>query len=345
MSPSEVVGAGGRHLPVTSRRGWREGGGPVADRLGPLGLGAANLGNLFDPMPDGQAWAILAAAWDGGVRYFDTAPHYGLGLSERRLGAFLATKPRGEYVVSTKAGRRLVPSPETAHLLDDANRFVVPAAQKRVWDFSADGIRRGLDESLERLGLDSVDVLFLHDPEEYDLHAALRTGVPALAALRDEGVVSAAGVGSKRTAPLLAAVRTEAIDLVMVAGRYTLLEQPAREELIPACRERGVGVAAAAVFNSGLLATPRPAADARYEYQAAPAEILDRVRRIEQVCAEFGVELPAAALQYPLRDEAVCTIVVGAATAGQVRENLGRLRREIPDELWRRLVTEGLVSG
>jgi D-threo-aldose 1-dehydrogenase len=296
-------------------------------------------------MTDDEAWTILEAAWEGGIRYFDTAPHYGLGLSERRLGAFLATKPRAEFVVSTKVGRRLVPSPETAHLLDNANSFVVAAATKRVWDFSADGIRRTLEESLERLGLDSVDVLFLHDPEEYDCDAALRTGIPALAALRDEGVVAATGVGSKQTAPLLAAVRTDAIDLVMAAGRYTLLEQPAQEELIPACRERGVGVAAAAVFNSGLLATPRPTADARYEYAPAPADILVRVREIEEVCAEFDVELPAAALQYPLREESVCTVVIGATTAGQVRENLRRLCSEIPDQLWGRLVAEGLVSG
>lgn len=341
MSPSEVVRAGGGHFPAAGTQERRENPRP---RLGPIGLGAANLGNLFEAMPDDNAWAILEAAWDGGIRYFDTAPHYGLGLSERRLGAFLASKPRGEFVVSTKVGRRLVPSPDTAHLLDDANNFVVPTATKRAWDFSADGIRRGLDESLERLGLDSVDVVYLHDPEEYDLHAALQAGLPALAALRDEGLVRAIGVGSKQTAPLLAAVRTEAIDLVMTAGRYTLLEQPAREDLIPACRDRGVGVVAAAVFNSGLLATPRPTADARYEYRPAPAEILLRVRRIEQVCAGYGVELPAAALQYPLREEAVCGVVVGAATAGQVRENLRRLCREIPDQLWERLVAEGLVS-
>jgi D-threo-aldose 1-dehydrogenase len=219
--------------------------------LGPLGLGAANLGNLFHAMTDEQAVAILEAAWQGGIRYFDTAPHYGLGLSERRLGAFLATKPRSEFVLSTKVGRRLVASPATAHRLDDANDFMVPAVTKREWDFSADGIRRGLEESLERLSLDSVDVLYLHDPEEYDLDAALRTGLPALAALRDEGMVTAIGVGSKQTKPLLAAVRKEPMDLVMVAGRYTLLEQPAREELIPECRRRGLGVVAAAVFNSG----------------------------------------------------------------------------------------------
>ena len=353
MSPGEVVRApvtpdgrrmvGGRMRAPGAEPTQSGGRTPFAGRLGPLGLGAANLGNLFHAMTDDQAAAILEAAWQGGIRYFDTAPHYGLGLSERRLGAFLATKPRDEFVVSTKVGRRLVPSPATAHLLDDPNDFVVPAATKREWDFSADGIRRGLEDSLERLGLDSVDVLYLHDPEEYDLDAALRTGLPALAALRDEAVVTAIGVGSKQVAPLLAAVRTDAIDLVMVAGRYTLLEQPARAELIPACRERGVGMVAAAVFNSGLLATSNPTADARYEYRPAPAEMLRRARRIERVCAEFGVDLPAAALQYPLGEEAVRAVVVGAATAGQVRANLRRLGSEIPDRLWERLGAEGLV--
>jgi D-threo-aldose 1-dehydrogenase len=157
--------------------------------LGRLGYGAANIGNLYRELSDEQAWAVLDAAWDSGVRYFDTAPHYGLGLSERRLGAFLRTKPRDEYVISTKVGRLLRPSPETADRLDIENLFAVPAAVKRVWDFSADGVRASLEESLERLGLQRVDVLFLHDPDEHDLHADLAIGIPAVTALRDEGLV------------------------------------------------------------------------------------------------------------------------------------------------------------
>ena len=311
--------------------------------LGRLGHGAANLGNLYRAMSDEDAWAVLDAAWESGIRHFDTAPHYGLGLSERRLGAFLATKPRVEYLVSTKAGRLLRPSPETADRLDDANQFAVPASLKRVWDFSATGIRASLEESLERLGLSRVDVLYLHDPDEHDLDADLATGIPAVATLREEGLVTEVGIGSKSTPALLAAVRTEALDLAMVAGRYTLLEQPAQEGLIPACREAGVGIVAAAVFNSGLLSKPRPGG--RYEYGAVPSELLERAQRIADVCARHGVELPAAALQFPLREPVVRAVVVGAATPEHVRQNAERMRAAIPEALWDELAAEQLVRA
>jgi D-threo-aldose 1-dehydrogenase len=311
--------------------------------LGRLGHGAANVGNLYRAMTDEEAWAVLDAAWESGIRYFDTAPHYGLGLSERRLGAFLATKPRADYVVSTKVGRLLRPSPDTADRLDDDNQFAVPAALRRVWDFSVDGVRTSLEESLERLGLSEVDIVYLHDPDEHDLATDLSTGVPAVAALRDEGLVKAVGIGSKSTGALLAAVRAGPLDLAMVAGRYTLLEQPALDELIPACRAAGVGVVTAAVFNSGLLSTPRPDAGARYEYAAVPADLLERVRRIEEVCERHGVALPEAALQFPLREPAVWSVVVGGATPAHVRENARRMRAEIPEALWAELAAEGLV--
>jgi len=303
--------------------------------LGRLGHGAANVGNLYRAMSDEDARAVLEAAWESGIRYFDTAPHYGLGLSERRLGALLATKPRADYVVSTKVGRLLRPSPETADRLDDANQFAVPASLRRVWDFSADGIRASLEESLERLGLAEVDVLYLHDPDEHDLDADLATGIPALAALRDEGLVDAIGIGSKSTAALLAAVRTEALDLAMVAGRYTLLEQPAADELIPACRATGTGIVAAAVFNSGVLATAEPGQ--RYEYGAVPPALLDRARRIADICGRHGVTLPQAALQFPLREPAVRCVVVGGATPDHVRENARRMDSELPEALWQEL--------
>jgi D-threo-aldose 1-dehydrogenase len=298
--------------------------------LGPLGYGAANVGNLYRAMTDEDAWAVLEAAWESGVRSFDTAPHYGLGLSERRLGAFLATKPRADYVVSTKVGRLLRPSPETADRLDDANQFAVPASLRRVWDFSADGIRASLEESLERLGLDAVDVLYLHDPDEHDLAAGLETGVPAVAALREEGLVSAVGIGSKSIEALMAAVRTEALDLAMVAGRYTLLEQA--DEVVAACHKTGVGIVAAAIFNSGLLSKPRPGG--RYEYGEVPGELLARAERIAEVCERHGVTLPEAALQFPLREPAVRSVVVGAATPEQVRENARRMEAELPEALW-----------
>ncbi|HZG91464.1 MAG TPA: aldo/keto reductase [Pseudonocardia sp.] len=311
----------------------------MADLLpGPIGLGGANLGNLFAPMTDAEADALLAAAWDGGVRYFDTAPHYGLGLSERRLGRFLAGRPRAEYVLSTKAGRLLRPSPETADRTDEDNLYAVPADTRRVWDFSADGVRRSLEESLQRLGLDRVDVLLLHDPDEHDLHPALATGLPALARLREEGLVRAVGVGSKSTTALLAAARSGAVDLLMVAGRYTLLEQPVAAEVLPECRDRGIGVLAAGVLNSGLLAGPRPGAS--YEYATVPEDVLARARRLAETCAASGVELPTAALQFPLREPAVRAVVLGAGSAEQLRENLRRLREPVPDALWERLATE-----
>lgn len=310
--------------------------------LPPLGLGAANLGNLYRPMDDERASAVLDAAWEAGIRYFDTAPHYGLGLSERRLGSFLATKPRDEFVLSTKAGRLLreTPNPE-GHL--DANDFAVPADYERVWDFSADGIRRSVDESLERLGLDRIDVLFLHDPEGHDLDAADRDAYPALLALREEGVVDAVGVGSMSVEALERAAATPGLDTLMVAGRLTLAEQPTLARVIPAALDNGMTVVAAGVFNSGLLATNNPGSTSRYEYGAVPDALLARVRAIAAVCREFDVDLPTAALHYTLRIPPVVSVVVGAGRPQYVTENAERMRAVVPEELWTRLAEEGLA--
>ncbi|MFF5992334.1 aldo/keto reductase [Prauserella flavalba] len=313
--------------------------------LGRFGLGTASLGNLYEPMSDETAHSVLAAAWDCGIRYFDTAPHYGLGLAERRLGAFLADKPREDYVVSTKVGRLLVPDPAGAGRLDDAHHYAVPAGHRRVWDFSADGVRRGLAASLERLGLDAVDIVYLHDPDEYDLAPALAEGVPAVAALREQGVVNAVGLGSKSTEALLAGARTGMLDLLMIAGRYTLLEQPALDAVLPECRARSAGVVNAAVFNSGLLATPVPSARSRYEYGTVPPAVLAKARAIADVCAAFGTDLPTAALHFSLRDPVVRTVVAGAASAREVRENHERLRSSVPDELWTTLRDKGLTRS
>lgn len=313
--------------------------------LGPLGYGAANVGNLHRAFDDDEARALLDAVWESGVRYFDTAPHYGLGLSERRLGAFLATKPRDEFVVSTKVGRLLVPDPDGAGTLDLANYFVVPADHRRVWDFSAAGVRRSLEESLERLGLDRVDVIYVHDPERYDLEAALRDGLNAAAALREEGVVSAIGVGSMETRALRAAASSGLVDLLMVAGRYTLVDQSAAAEVLPACRAHGIGVAAAEIFNSGLLARDDPTADALFDYAPVPPGLLDRTRRIAALCREHGTDLPTAALQFPLREPLVRSVVVGGAAPEQVRENAARIAAPVSPELWDALRNEGLVAA
>lgn len=310
-----------------------------------IGYGAANVGNLFRALTDDQAWEILQAAWDSGVRYFDTAPHYGLGLSERRLGAFLATKPRDQFVVSTKVGRLLEPHPEGADVLDVENDFAVPADQKRVWDFSAAGIRQSVEDSLERTGLDRFDVLYLHDPERHNLREGIDVALPALAHFRDQGMTRQIGVGSMDTDALLASANSGVIDLLMVAGRYTLAEQPALAGVVPACRANGVGIVNASVFNSGLLATDTPGADARYEYGGVPAELLERVQAIAALCRDFGVSLPAAALQYTLRDDTVRSIVVGGSRPEQLRQNAERMAEPIPAELWDALETKGLIPA
>ncbi|WP_206074537.1 aldo/keto reductase [Antribacter gilvus] len=313
--------------------------------FGRLGYGAANVGNLYRELTDEQSHAILDAAWEAGIRYFDTAPHYGLGLSERRLGAFLRTKPRDEYLLSTKVGRLLRPHPEGAGTLDTDNDFHVPATTRRVWDASADGVRRSVDESLERLGLDRIDVLYLHDPERYGLDGALATAVPALAGLREEGVVCAVGVGSMSTDALLASAETGAIDLLMVAGRYTLVEQQVRPHVLDACARHGVRIVNASIFASGLLARAEVAADARYEYGPVPPDVLERARAIAAECVRFGTTLPAAALQYTLRDPLVCTVVVGASRPEQVRQSVDRAAEPIPDDLWAALHERGLVPA
>jgi D-threo-aldose 1-dehydrogenase len=295
-------------------------------------------------MTDEDARAILETAWSAGIRYFDTAPHYGLGLSERRLGTFLQTKPRDEFVVSTKAGRLLEPNGAFAGGLDDAASFVVPDDRVRRWDFSRDGIRRSVDESIERLGLDRVDIVLLHDPDEYDLDQADALAYPALEQLKAEGVIDRAGVGSMSVEALDRAARRPGLDILMIAGRLTLAEQPALDVLDTA-RANGTDVVAAGVFNSGLLATSHPAADARYEYAAAPGSMVAHVTAIERVCEQFGISLPTAALHYPMRFPQVSTLVIAAGRPAQLVQNLERLRERVPDELWTRLEADGLVAA
>jgi D-threo-aldose 1-dehydrogenase len=311
--------------------------------LGRLGYGAAAVGNLYRAVDDESARRLLDAAWDAGVRYYDTAPHYGLGLSERRLGEMLRSRPREEFVLSTKVGRLLVPDPEGAGRRDD-DLFEVPADHRRVWDFSESGIRRSLEESLRRLGLDAVDVLYLHDVERSgDARQAIDSGVAALARMRDEGLVRAIGIGSSDLGAIEHAVRTDAVDLVMLPGRYTLLEAPAQDVVLPLCEEKGVGIVNVAVFNSGLLATPEPSASSPYEYRQAPADKLRRAQELARACREVGVELPTAALQFSARHPAVVSVVVGADTPEQIRQNAERMSAPVPDELWQVLAERGLL--
>lgn len=324
---------------------------PVAGgrpELGRLGFGAAGIGNLYQAMPDERAAAVVEAAWDSGVRYFDTAPHYGLGLSERRLGAVLSTKPRDEFVLSTKVGRRLAPNPDaraggSAAGARDDEGFDVPATSRRVWDFSETGIRRSIEESLERLGLDRVDIAYLHDPDVHDLQAGIRDGLPALEKLRAEGLIRAIGVGTNSAEAALECVEAADLDLVMLAGRYTLLEQP-DGPLLERCRERGVGLVNVGVYNSGLLTRAEVRDDAHYNYEQAPREMVQQARELASICQDFGVELPTAALQFSLRNPAVVNVTVGASSPSQMVSNAGRMGQDIPEALWRALTERGLLS-
>lgn len=307
-----------------------------------IGFGASQIGNLYREVYEDTARAAVDAAWDGGIRYFDTAPHYGLGLSERRLGAALRTRPRDAFVLSTKVGRILVPDPDGATHVDTEG-FAVAASSRRVWDFSRDGILRSVDDSLGRLGLDRIDIAYLHDPDEH-WEEASTTGVDALVALRDQGVVRSIGAGMNRAAMLADFVERCDIDVVMVAGRHTLLDGEARERLLPLAAERGVAVVAAAVYNSGLLSTARPpAVGARYDYDAAPEALVERAHAIADVCERHGVELPAAAVRFPLRDPGVASVVVGMRTGAQVTSTLSRWAAEVPGALWAELRDRGLL--
>lgn len=310
-----------------------------------LGFGAANLGNLHHRLSDEQAFAVLETAWDSGIRYFDTAPHYGLGLSERRLGEFLRSKPRNEYTISTKVGRLLRTDPAWSGELDTENDFVVPANLQRVWDASPSGIRQSVDESLERLGLDRVDIIYLHDPERYGLETSLATGIPSLVTLRDEGIVSRVGVGSMSLDALEASARTGALDILMAAGRYTLAETQTPDFLLDECQKNDVDVVVASVFNSGLLASASPSEGSLYDYGPVPVDILRRVREIASVCREYDVELPAAALQFPLRSDVVDTVMVASATPFHIAQNVAWAATPIPVELWDELIERHLIPN
>lgn len=310
---------------------------PGDEGLNPLGFGAASIGNLYRVVSDAQAQQTLAAAWDGGIRYYDTAPHYGLGLSEKRLGAFLRTLPRDEFVLSTKVGRLLVPNPDFAGGRDLAHDFDVPDELVRHFDPSLGGIRRSIEESLTRLGLERIDIAYLHDPDAYDLERGLGEGLPALAQLRAEGLVREIGVGVNDATVAARAVREADLDIVMVAGRCSLLRPHGFDELIPECVAKGTRIVAASPYNSGLLATRHPAPGALYDYKPAPPALIAKVERMAAVCESHGVDLPTAALQYPLRLPQVVSVVVGTARATAVDENLARIATPIPDELWAQL--------
>lgn len=306
-----------------------------------LGLGTAQLGNLFRVTSDFESEETLESAWSEGISYFDTAPHYGLGLSERRVGNFLKDKPREDFLISTKVGRLLVPRQNQNDALDEEG-FSVPADFSRRWDFSRDGILRSVEESLARTGLDHFDILYLHDPENH-MRQAMEEGVATLIDLRSQGVVSAVGAGMNYAEPLTRLIQNCDIDLVMCAGRFTLVDSSALSELLPAAEKAGVGVVAAGIYNSGLLSTPIPPENATFNYEQASDALISRAREIAEVCEKHGVTLPAAALAYVQNHPAVVSVVFGARGAKQVNENIQNSMIEIPDSLWEELWARELV--
>jgi D-threo-aldose 1-dehydrogenase len=304
-----------------------------------LGFGGAPIGNLFQAVEDGTAAGAVDAAWRAGVRFFDTAPHYGLGLSERRIGRSLADRPRDSFVLSTKVGRVLEPWAGGGR---DTEGFDVPATHRRVWDFSSAGVRRSLADSLERLGLERVDVALLHDPDDH-WREAVEQAYPALDELRAAGTVGAIGAGMNQWRMLAELVRHTDLDVVLLAGRYSLLDQSGLDELLPLCAARGVAVIAAGVFNSGLLATAAPRQDATFDYLPGPPAVVERARRIAAVCGRHGVSLPQAALAFPAGHPAVASVLVGMRSPEEVARNLRLAAAPVPAELWAELVDEGLL--
>jgi D-threo-aldose 1-dehydrogenase len=307
-----------------------------------LGFGGAPIGNLGGEVTAEDADAVLAASWQGGIRYFDTAPHYGLGLSERRMGEALRRRARDEFCLSTKVGRILEPVSNPLGL-SDTQGFSVGLDHRRRWDFSRDGVRRSLDSSLQRLGLDRIDVVLVHDPDDHWPEASSQA-IPALVELRDQGVIRAVGVGINQSAMAARFVRETDIDVVMIAGRYSLLDQTALAELLPAAQEHGVGVIAAGIFNSGLLARYHPDPNATFDYAPAPPEMLDRVMAMAEICREFDTTLPAAAVHFALAHPAVVTAVLGMRTAAETRRNLALPAAPPPPGFWEALREKGLLS-
>jgi len=301
-----------------------------------LGLGTAPLGGMYEAVSDEQGRAVIDAAWAAGLRFFDTAPLYGHGQAERRLGAALRERPRDELVLGTKVGRVL-----RADVRPDPEGIWVDAPPLHpVFDFSEEAALTSWRESLERLGLDRVDVLHVHDPDDHH-DQALAGAYRALDRLRAEGRVRAVGAGMNQAAMLARFAREARFDCFLLAGRFTLLDQSGLDELLPLCHREGIAVIAGGVLNSGILADPRPGA--HYNYLPAPPELVERALRLAEVCDRHGVPLVAAAMQFPLRHPAVATVLVGARSAAEVEEDVRLFRWDVPDELWADLAAAGLL--
>ena len=309
-----------------------------------LGFGATAIGGMYEEVSDAQASAVVDAAWDQGIRYYDAAPQYGLGLGEMRLGAGLAGRPRDEYVLSTKVGRLLragaPPNP------DDFGPDGLPFDKgtpdvATVYDYSRDGVLTSIEESLARLGKDRLDIVYVHDPDNY-VAEALAGAFPALIELREQGVISAVGAGMNQTAALETFARETDPDLFLLAGRYTLLEQGALGTFLPLCAERGIAVVAGGAYNSGLLADPNPGT--HYNYLPAPGPLIERAQQLRAVCTRHGVPLKAAAIQFPAAHPLVAAVLTGSRRDTELSENVALFDLPIPAELWDDLRAAGLLD-
>ncbi|HEY7131309.1 MAG TPA: aldo/keto reductase [Candidatus Limnocylindrales bacterium] len=314
-----------------------------------LGFGAAPIGGLYRAVADDDAIATVRRAWDLGIRLFDTAPLYGYGAAERRVGAGLAGRPRDAFVLSTKVGRLIVDRdavPAGAEIdrqvLDgrEDGSYADVEGRKVVFDYSRDGIRRSIEASLERLGLDRIDVALIHDPDDH-WGEAIGQAFPALARLREEGVVRGIGAGMNQSAMLARFAREGDFDVFLLAGRYTILDQDGLDELLPLCLERNIGVLIGGVMNSGILADPRPGG--RFNYAEAAPAVVERAQRLAVVCARHGVSLKAAAVQFVLAHPAVTSIVAGVRSVEHLDEYPRLYREAIPSDLWADLRAEGLL--
>ncbi|HMJ40341.1 MAG TPA: aldo/keto reductase [Verrucomicrobiae bacterium] len=302
-----------------------------------LGFGTAPLGGLFQALADDEAHRVVEAAWSAGIRSFDTAPQYGNGLAEQRLGAVLGSKPRHEFVLATKVGRLL-----RAGAPPQGDGFPGAPPQNPVFDFSYDGVMRSVEESITRLGIDRIDILHIHDPDEH-FAEALSSAYPALDRLRAEGTIKAVGAGMNQAEMLARFAREANFDCFLLAGRYTLLDQVGLRELLPLCVERGIAIIAGGVFNSGILADPRPGT--HYNYQAAPDELVQRAARIKAICERHGVSQKAVAIQFPLGHPAVQTVLTGCRSVDELNENVEAFQAPIPPAVWQDLKTDGLLAS
>jgi D-threo-aldose 1-dehydrogenase len=309
-----------------------------------LGFGATAIGGMYEKVTDDQALATVRAAWEAGLRYFDVAPQYGRGNGETRLGASLSSFPRDQYTLSSKVGRLLrADAPPNPDDFDpEGNPYDVGAPDvATVYDYSRDGVLRSVEESLQRLNTDRLDMVFVHDPDNH-LGQALATALPTLIELRDQDVISAVGAGMNQTAALEIIAKESDPDVLLLAGRYTLLEQTALASFLPLCIERQIAVVVGGVFNSGLLADPRPGA--RYNYNQSPQDTIDRAFKLSTVCDRHETPLRAAALQFPAAHPAVATVLTGVRTPQELNENVLHFDRKIPSALWQELKFERLLA-